>query len=135
MALPPKTALDGCVGSHGGSVSAGKQGFVKDSGRLVVVDGDVYNCPIHGKKQVIAGSAMFFINGIRVARKGDGTTCGATIVSNVSTPCTITSFKNTNFTSDTYGAKRSNTNYWKYGTVHITSGTPLYDIRAISTSI
>lgn len=57
-----------------------------------------------------------------------------TITGNCATPLTINSFKNTNFTSDTYGNNKSNTNYWEYGTVHITSATPLHDIRAITTS-
>jgi len=50
------------------------------------------------------------------------------------TPFTINSFSNSNFTSDTYGADKSSDDYWKYGTVHITEGTPLYDIRSIKTS-
>lgn len=56
------------------------------------------------------------------------------LTGDVATPCTINSFKNTSFTSDTYGAKRSNSDYWKYGSVHITTGTPLYDVRQINTS-
>jgi hypothetical protein len=56
------------------------------------------------------------------------------LTGDVATPCTINSFKNTGFTSDTYGTKRSNSNYWKYGSVHITNGTPLYDVRTINTS-
>lgn len=56
------------------------------------------------------------------------------LTGNCATPITSSSFKNTNFTSDTYGNVRSNTDYWKYGTVHITSATPLYDIRRIETS-
>ena len=50
------------------------------------------------------------------------------------TPFSINSFSNSNFTSDTYGAEKSYNDYWKYGTVHITVGTPLYDIRSINTS-
>lgn len=56
------------------------------------------------------------------------------ITGDVGTPITITSFKNTSFTSDTYGSYKSNTNYWTKGTIHITSATPLGDIRQISTS-
>jgi len=52
----------------------------------------------------------------------------------VSTPCTVNSFKNTSFSNSAYGSDRSNSNFWKYGTVHITTGTPLYDIRTVNTS-
>ena len=54
------------------------------------------------------------------------------ITGNCGTPITTTSFKHANFTSDTYGSYKSNTNYWKYGTVHITSATPVGDTRNIS---
>jgi len=50
------------------------------------------------------------------------------------TPFTINSFSDSGFTSDTYGAEKSNTNFWKYGSIHITSGTPLHDVRSIETS-
>jgi len=56
------------------------------------------------------------------------------ITGNCATPLTNSSFKNTGFTTDTYGETKSNTNYWKYGAIHITSATPLYDVRNISTS-
>lgn len=56
------------------------------------------------------------------------------ITGNCATPVTINSFKNTSFTSDTYGTDKSNTNYWKYGSIHITSATPLHDVRVIDTS-
>lgn len=54
------------------------------------------------------------------------------ITGDVGTPITVNSFKNTGFTSDTYGSYKSNTNYWKYGTVHITAATPLGEIKQIS---
>jgi hypothetical protein len=56
------------------------------------------------------------------------------ITGDVATPITVNSFKNTSFTSDTYGADRSNTDYWKYGAIHITNATPLNDVRAITSS-
>jgi hypothetical protein len=48
------------------------------------------------------------------------------------TPITNTSFRNSNLYSSTYNEMPED--YWKYGTVHITSGTPLRDTRAISNS-
>ena len=56
------------------------------------------------------------------------------ITGDCATPLTSTSFKCTSFTSDTYGAYKSNTDYWKYGTIHITAATPLYDIRNIDSN-
>ena len=54
------------------------------------------------------------------------------ITGDVATPITTSSFKNTGFTSDTYGSYKSNTNYWRYGTVHITNATPLGETKQIS---
>ena len=54
------------------------------------------------------------------------------ITGNCATPITINSFKNTSLYSTTYN--KYPTSYWKYGTVHITSGTPLNDIKLIASS-
>lgn len=54
------------------------------------------------------------------------------ITGNCATPITITSFKNVNLKSSTYG--KYPTSYWKTGAVHITSGTPIYDTRVIASS-
>jgi hypothetical protein len=54
------------------------------------------------------------------------------VTGNCSTPITNTSFRNSNLYSSTYNEMP--TDYWKYGTVHITSGTPVRDTRAISNS-
>lgn len=51
----------------------------------------------------------------------------------VASPITINSFANTNLSRSTYGKRRSNADAWKYGSVHITNGTPLYDIRMVNT--
>lgn len=53
------------------------------------------------------------------------------ITGDVATPITSVSFKNTGFTSDTHGAPKSTTNYWKYGSIHITAATPLRETRDI----
>ena len=55
-----------------------------------------------------------------------------TVTGNPATPITATSFKNSGLYSTTYGEYPDN--YWKYGTCHITEGTPLYDIRQIVSS-
>lgn len=46
--------------------------------------------------------------------------------------CTVTTFRDTELYSTTYGKKWDN--YWKHGSVHITSGTPVNEIRNISLS-
>jgi len=46
--------------------------------------------------------------------------------------CTTTSFRDAELYDTTYGKKWDN--YWKYGSVHITSGTPVNEIRNISLS-
>ena len=56
------------------------------------------------------------------------------ITGDVATPITLNSFSNTSFTSDTYGSYKSNTNFWQYGTVHMTNATLLGEIRNIETS-
>lgn len=48
------------------------------------------------------------------------------------TPFTINSFVNSNLYSDTYNQYPQN--YWKYGSCHITVGTPIRDIRLIEES-
>lgn len=54
------------------------------------------------------------------------------VTGNCATPITNTSFRHSNLYSSTYNEMP--TDYWKYGTVHITSGTPVRDTRAISNS-
>lgn len=48
------------------------------------------------------------------------------------TPITTTSFRNSNLYSSTYGVYP--TNFWQYGCVHITTGTPLGETRVITYS-
>ena len=55
------------------------------------------------------------------------------ITGNCATPFSVNSFLNSNLYSTTYNKYPEN--YWKYGSCHITSGTPVYDIRIIATSI
>lgn len=52
----------------------------------------------------------------------------------VATPLSKVTIKNSDLSSDTYGGDKSSNNYWKYGTVHIISATPLNDIRNVATS-
>jgi len=54
------------------------------------------------------------------------------VTGNCATPITKNSFRHSSLKSDTYGVYPDN--YWKFGTVHITSGTPLNDIQIIRAS-
>jgi len=54
------------------------------------------------------------------------------VTGNCGTPITKTSFRHSNLYSTTYGVYP--TSFWKYGSVHITSGTPVNDIRLIASS-
>lgn len=54
------------------------------------------------------------------------------VTGNCGTPITNTSFRHSNLYSTTYNEMPED--YWKYGTVHITSGTPVRETRAISES-
>ena len=54
------------------------------------------------------------------------------VTGNCATPISTLTFKNTNLKSSTYG--KYPTDYWKYGSVHITSGTPIHDTRVIDES-
>lgn len=54
------------------------------------------------------------------------------ITGNCATPITVNSFRHSSLWSPSYG--RYPTSYWKYGTVHITSGTPVNDVVNIASS-
>jgi hypothetical protein len=54
------------------------------------------------------------------------------VTGNCGTPFTTTSFRNSGLYSTTYGEMP--TDYWEYGSVHITSGTPIREIRRITNS-
>lgn len=54
------------------------------------------------------------------------------VTGNCATPAVINSFTHTNLYSTTYNEYPAN--YWKYGSVHIVAGTPLNDVRLITTS-
>uniref|UniRef100_A0A6M3JQ00 Putative head tail connector protein n=1 Tax=viral metagenome TaxID=1070528 RepID=A0A6M3JQ00_9ZZZZ len=54
------------------------------------------------------------------------------VTGNCTASITNTSFRHGNLKSSTYG--KYPTSYWKYGSVHITTGTPLNDIKLIASS-
>ncbi len=54
------------------------------------------------------------------------------VTGNCATPFTTTSFRNSGLYSTTYGEMP--TDFWKYGSVHITVGTPIREIKRITDS-
>jgi len=56
------------------------------------------------------------------------------VTGNCATPFSVSGFTNSNLYSTTYGNEMANDNFWKYGTVHITTGTPLEEVRNVNTS-
>jgi uncharacterized Zn-binding protein involved in type VI secretion len=78
----PMVVLDGDTSSHGGTVAATTTRS-KAEGKLLVRIGDILDCPIHGPSPVVEASEHFKAEGspFRVARHGDATACGATLIS------------------------------------------------------
>jgi uncharacterized Zn-binding protein involved in type VI secretion len=71
----------GDASDHGGHmVSAG--GHFRTNGKVVCVDGDTHQCPIHGhgNTPVAATTTTLRTNGKSVVRSGDKAGCGATLV-------------------------------------------------------
>lgn len=61
-----------------------------------------------------------------------GTESHEVVIGNCGTPITINSFRHTSLWSTVYG--KYPTSYWKYGTVHITSGTAARSVSNIASS-
>lgn len=55
-----------------------------------------------------------------------------TVSGNCASPISVGGFRNTSLKSSTYG--KYPTDYWNYGTCHVTLGTPLYDVVNINSS-
>lgn len=70
----------GDKGSHGGFDGSivSVTGKVLCKGKLVALDGDIYECSKHGRSRLNATSEAIF-NGKRVVRVGDSAECGAVI--------------------------------------------------------
>jgi len=73
--------------SHGGRVVKTGAPHVKVSGKPVVLVGDLCICPMTGHQNcvIISGNSNHTVNGKAVAYEGDKTSCGATLISTVST--------------------------------------------------
>jgi uncharacterized Zn-binding protein involved in type VI secretion len=67
--------------SHGGTVVSAS-GQTATGGVGVARIGDQVTCPIkgHGNNQIVSGDVMLIVDGAPVARDGDKTACGATLI-------------------------------------------------------
>lgn len=77
----PLIVLDGDTGSHGGQVVSG---CVKSycEGELIVREGDIYQCPIHGNNPIVDPKTVkSWAEGELIAVDGAVASCGATIIS------------------------------------------------------
>ena len=67
--------------SHGGSV-IGASGKSMSGSIAIARIGDKVTCPIkgHGTNPIVSGDPTFIVDGQPVARQGDKTACGATLI-------------------------------------------------------
>ena len=64
---------------HGGAViTAAAKTYAEDK-KIARID-DTLNCPLHGPNAIVEGSANFLVEGKGVARHGDKTVCGASLI-------------------------------------------------------
>ena len=68
--------------SHGGTVTEASMAMRSEDGRGFARVGDKVSCPIkgHGSNAIATGDPTFILNGRPVAREGDKTECGATLI-------------------------------------------------------
>jgi len=71
--------------SHGGKVTAVAATPFTVGGIAVACIGDECACPIHGDGTIVEGEPMHKINGKSVAYNGHKTSCGATLISTITT--------------------------------------------------
>ena len=71
--------------NHGGQVTSVAANHFTVGGIAVACIGDECVCPIHGKGTIVEGEATHAINGVRVAYDGHKTSCGATLISTITT--------------------------------------------------
>jgi len=71
----------GDTGTHGGNITTAARA-VRAEGQFVARAGDIYTCPIHGPNPILPGvdSVTYRIEGAMLARHGDLTQCGASII-------------------------------------------------------
>src|SRR5690606_30232673 len=65
--------------THGGRVLGGSP-FTSIEGKSVARMGDAVACPKCGPTTIVSGDATIVVDGQPLARHGDSTTCGATLI-------------------------------------------------------
>lgn len=76
----PLIARLGDTSSHGGAIVTSAARTLVE-GALVARETDILDCPIHGPNPIVGHSSRLKAEGLFVARHGDSTACGATLVS------------------------------------------------------
>ena len=68
--------------SHGGTVTQASSTMRSEDGRGFARVGDTVTCPIkgHGTNAIATGDSTFILDGRPIAREGDKTECGATLI-------------------------------------------------------
>ena len=68
--------------SHGGTVTQASSTMRSEDGRGFARVGDTVTCPIkgHGTNAITTGDSTFILDGRPIAREGDKTECGATLI-------------------------------------------------------
>ncbi|WP_058910189.1 PAAR domain-containing protein [Entomohabitans teleogrylli] len=64
---------------HGGVVITACSGL-KSQGLMVACEGDSVVCPKHGATVIVGHGSGFSVDGKNVARDGDKTSCGASLI-------------------------------------------------------
>jgi uncharacterized Zn-binding protein involved in type VI secretion len=83
----PNVIRLGDATSHGGEVTSSGASHITVKGRPVALVGDTCVCPINGHQNctIATGNVSHTVNGKAVAYDGDKTSCGASLISSVST--------------------------------------------------
>lgn len=69
----------GDIGTHGAVVTTGSP-TSKIRGRPIARLGDLVNCPMHGVNRIVNVGGTAKVDGLLIARAGDGTECGCILI-------------------------------------------------------
>lgn len=76
----PMAVRLGDTSDHGGTVTTAASKWSCVNQRVARVT-DILDCPIHGPNPIIEGSSKYKCEGQPIARHGDKTECGASLIS------------------------------------------------------